>query len=68
MNPAELILTGGVFLGLAVPMSALRETHKEPADMGRFVVSQDCPNSNSNRCIFDTREEKFMGVDAETNK
>ena len=64
MNPAELLLTGGIFLGLAVPMSALQEIKREPADMERFVVTDNCPHSE--RCIFDTRNEKYMGACPET--
>ena len=59
MNPAELILTAGIFLGLAVPMSALQELKREPANMDRFVMRENCPHSE--RCLVDTEAGDYMG-------
>ena len=61
MNPAELLLTGGIALGVVVPMSAAVEASRAPVDMSRFAMSEDCPAVE--RCIIDTQTERVMGIE-----
>ena len=59
MNPAELLLTGSVFLGMAVPMTAVIEMGRAPADMDRYVLSHSCPEVEV--CMIDTKTNRVMG-------
>ncbi len=64
MNPAELILTGGIALGIAVPMTAAIESGREPADMSRYEFRSNCQvgKVKVDSCIYDREEEKTIGV------
>lgn len=65
MNPAELILTGGIALGIAVPMTAAIEAGREPADMSRYEMRSDCQVDKDivDRCIVDVETGWALGVE-----
>ena len=64
MNPAELILTGGIVLGMAVPMTAAIESQREPADMTRYEFRRNCEvgKIKLDSCVFDRQQNKTIGV------
>ena len=61
MNPADLLLTGGIMLGVAVPVVGAMEAGRAPADMSRYQMSGDCPGVE--RCIVDTQSQRVMGME-----
>lgn len=65
MNPAELILTGGIALGIAVPITAAIESGREPADMTRYEFRSNCQvgKVKVDSCVFDRVENKTIGVE-----
>lgn len=63
MNPAELIITAGVMLGVALPLTAVVEATQAPADMQRYVMSENCPNSKV--CLVDVKTNRYLGEDME---
>ena len=67
MNPAELILTGGIALGIAVPMTAAIEAGREPADMGRYEFRSSCQvgKVKVDSCIFDRQQDRHIGIEPE---
>ena len=60
MNPADLLLTGAIALGVALPVTAVVESQRPTVDMGRYVMSEDCPGVE--RCIVDTVTQRHMGL------
>mgnify|MGYP006872287823 CR=1 FL=1 len=61
MNPAELLLTGGIMLGVGVPLTAVVESGRKPADMTRYVMTSDCPGVE--RCMVDVAQGEVLGLE-----
>ena len=64
MNPAELLLTGGIALGILVPVTAVVESSRRPVDMTRYQFSENC--GPVERCIVDTETGWTLGVTPES--
>lgn len=66
MNPAELIITAGVFFGVTVPLAAVVEASRGPLDMERYVMTENCPNSKV--CIVDIKSNRYVGENAQPHE
>lgn len=64
MTPAELILIGGVSIGVAVPIAVI-EVVREPVDMTRYEFRSNCQvgKIKVDSCVFDKLKNKTIGIE-----